>query len=80
MHINDPLFNWTADVEHINDDNDENDKLYKMIRCMLGPFNGNGSRGVAIGIMEIIMSWLVVWQLPIRRVQRSDSLILFVML
>ena len=48
--MKDPLFNWTADVDHINDDDERNDKIYKMNRYMLGWVNFqliNGRRGVA---------------------------------
>jgi len=51
--MKDPLFNWTADVDHIDNDEERNDKICKMNRYMLGWINYqliNGSRGVAIGI------------------------------
>ena len=46
------MFNWTADIEHINDDEERNDKIYKNNRWCFSYAVLNRSQGVAISVKD----------------------------
>jgi len=51
--MDDPLFTWTADVDHIDNIDERKDKLYKNNRWCFGWLVVNRSQGVAIGKIMI---------------------------